>query len=179
MTNKQPTFETKRLRLIPMDPSHLDYLFSLDSIPEVMTFIQNPTPTKDSAEKKMNHYLNYAKQNVPFGAFTVFLRENNCFAGFGFLVDVELNPEHNKIEVGYRFHPSLWGKGYASEVTNTLLEYAFNSLELEVVYGTTHIEHVVSQAVLKKVGMKEVGHAPYHTGCLLLELKNPKPFISK
>lgn len=41
-----------------------------------------------------------------------------------------LDFEHSKVEVGYELSKAVWGRGYASEVINSLLNYAFLDLDI-------------------------------------------------
>lgn len=164
---------SERLRFLPLAPSNLDDLFHLDSDAQVMKFIKAMTPTREAALAKLNRYLSYAQTQQGLGAFALYQREHSEFVGFGFLVHIELNPLHDKIEVGYRLHQKFWGQGLASEVTKVLLGYGFNALKLSDIYGTTDPDHVVSQAVLQKAGLKNIGAGPFHDGCTLFHIKNP------
>ena len=51
----------------------------------------------------------------------------------------------------------FWGKGYATEATNLVLEYAFNKLNLNKVNLGFVAEHKAAAAVYKKLGFKIEG----------------------
>jgi len=164
---------SERLELNPMQRSDVDKLFDLDQRPEVMTYIKANTPTFEDAIRKNERYVFYGEKNPGLSAFVVTLKDTQEFIGFGFLVDIELNPKHQKVEVGYRFYPQHWGKGYASEVTQTLLKYGFNTLNLPAIYGTTDPDNLVSMKVLEKAGLKKMGMCEYHAGSNLFKMENP------
>ena len=49
-------------------------------------------------------------------------------------------------DLGYRFTQKYWGKGYATEASAALMDYAFNKLKIPC---------VKSRRVLEKVGFHE------------------------
>jgi RimJ/RimL family protein N-acetyltransferase len=61
------------------------------------------------------------------------------------------------IEIGYWLLPKEKGKGYGTEVVQIMVDYLFLSKDTRRVQATTHIENLVSQKVLEKVGFKKEG----------------------
>ncbi len=59
-----------------------------------------------------------------------------------------------EIEVAYTFIPDCWGKGYASEITEALLEVGFGPLKLPAIVGIVMVEHRASRRVLEKAGFQ-------------------------
>ena len=58
----------------------------------------------------------------------------------------------NFYEIGYRFKPEYWGKGYATETAKAALDHIFNVLKADVAYAMTHHENQASKRVLEKIG---------------------------
>jgi RimJ/RimL family protein N-acetyltransferase len=62
-----------------------------------------------------------------------------------------------KAEIGYIFHPSVWGRGYASEVLSAFLGLFWELRPgVDMVEAMTDYENYASQKVLTKSGFKEV-----------------------
>lgn len=62
-----------------------------------------------------------------------------------------------KAEVGYIFHPSVWGRGYATEALAAFLGLFWELRpSAEMVEAMTDAENYASQRVLTKCGFKEV-----------------------
>ncbi len=59
-------------------------------------------------------------------------------------------------ELGYRLKRSAWGKGYATEGSQALIDKAFSELGVQRVMALTYSEHVASRRVMEKVGMRLV-----------------------
>jgi [ribosomal protein S5]-alanine N-acetyltransferase len=62
--------------------------------------------------------------------------------------------ETGEIEVGYLLHKKFWGKGLASEVLTTLLEWAKQNINADYIIAFAPIEHLASQRVMQKCGME-------------------------
>lgn len=61
------------------------------------------------------------------------------------------------VEIGYWLLPKEKGKGYGTEVAHILVDYLFLSKDVGRVQATTHLENLVSQKVLERVGFKKEG----------------------
>jgi RimJ/RimL family protein N-acetyltransferase len=58
------------------------------------------------------------------------------------------------VEVGWRFIPSVWGQGYATEGGTAALEEAFSTLGLEWVCSVPQADNPPSARVAERLGMK-------------------------
>lgn len=66
------------------------------------------------------------------------------------------------IEIGWRFVPSQWGKGYAAEAARAALMVGFTCLEMEEIVAFTTVSHIQSQKVMRFIGMKNKGDIFQH-----------------
>ena len=57
-------------------------------------------------------------------------------------------------ELGYTFHRSSWGQGYASEATRCVFDYARDTLKLPRVVSLIHPENVRSLRVAQRFGVR-------------------------
>jgi ribosomal-protein-alanine N-acetyltransferase len=73
--------------------------------------------------------------------------------GHSGLLDKDVEGER-EIEVVYVFISSVWGKGYATEIAQALMRYAFQSLGLKKVIALVEPENEASERVTIKAGMK-------------------------
>jgi RimJ/RimL family protein N-acetyltransferase len=62
-------------------------------------------------------------------------------------------PARTEVEIGYRFQPDAWGRGFASEGAAVLLEYALSRPEVERVYAHALESNPRSIKVMQKIGM--------------------------
>lgn len=147
---------------------HFDHYKLLEMDPEVMKFYKRLATNDEEARVTYKKYIDYRAQIPEMGAWAVFL--NKEFIGLAVIVHIEAKPENEKVEFGYRLARAAWGKGYATEIAKALVQYAFEDLKLTEIYGTTDPDNVVSQKVLLKAGLTDIGSAPYYNGCKLFKL---------
>jgi len=57
-----------------------------------------------------------------------------------------------EIEVGFRLLHRFWGKGYATESAQALIDYRFTKCGLSVIVGITNQTNLRAQHVLEKCG---------------------------
>lgn len=100
----------------------------------------------------MESYKQYLNGNsVNFGIYI-----NKKFIGKVQLSNIVMGVFHNAF-VGYSIDKDCQGNGYMSDAINTLLEYAFDDMELHRIEASTLTDNIASQCVLKKCGFKEIG----------------------
>lgn len=148
--------ETERLILREMDASDLEKMFELDSNPLVHTYLGNkPIHSRDEARGYINSLINQYRENG-IGRWATIEKETGNFIGWSGLkyITGSKNLQSNFHDVGYRFLPKFWGKGYATEATHAALRYAFETMKLHEVIGTCHQENKASRRVLEKCGLQ-------------------------
>jgi [ribosomal protein S5]-alanine N-acetyltransferase len=62
--------------------------------------------------------------------------------------------EGPKVGIGYGAARAYWGKGYVTEATRAIIQWAFQQSSIYRVYATTDVENVASRRVMEKVGMQ-------------------------
>jgi RimJ/RimL family protein N-acetyltransferase len=140
--------KTKRLGLRPFQQSDIDYLAELNSDSDVRQFFPDGTQNREQTEARMNDFISYYKEKgLP--CFVMFDLESGEFVGRCGFGPVETG----EIEVGYLLHKKFWGKGLASEVLTTLLEWAKQNINADYIIAFAPVEHIVSLRVMQKCGM--------------------------
>jgi RimJ/RimL family protein N-acetyltransferase len=66
--------------------------------------------------------------------------------------------DYRQVEVGYVFHPDAGGRGYATEATRALVDFAFADLKAHRVFARTDARNAASAALLARLGMREEAH---------------------
>ena len=88
------------------------------------------------------------------GAWYVIRKEDDIVLGdIGF--KGKPNEEHT-VEVGYGFIEKYWNKGYATEAVQELIDWAFQTGEVETIIAETLLDNYGSIRVLEKLHMKRV-----------------------
>lgn len=149
--------ETERLILRELRLSDLEGMFELDTDPEVHKYLGNkPLKTKEESQKMIEDIIcQYKERGI--GRWAAIEKSSGDFIGWSGLklnTEYTMNGYSNFIDIGYRFIPRYWGKGYATESSLAALDYAFNSMKLKTVYGITEKGNEASHNVLLKVGLR-------------------------
>src|SRR5262245_16906139 len=72
------------------------------------------------------------------------------------------SPEHRDGSIGYSLTRACWGRGYATEVAQGLLQFGFETLGLHRIWAIVEPENTASARVLEKVGMQREGRLRDH-----------------
>ena len=62
--------------------------------------------------------------------------------------------EGSQVGIGYGAARAYWGKGYVTEATHAIIDWAFQQPSIFCVYATTDVENIASRRVMEKVGMQ-------------------------
>ena len=144
--------ETSRLILRPFTIDDIEpyYLINLD--PEVSRY------TGDGGVKSKEEIHEIIVKNIfgdyerfGFGRFAVDLKATGELIGFSGL---KFMTNYDKIDLGYRFGKAFWGKGIATESGRASLEFGFNEIGLETIYGFILPENKASERVLHKLSFR-------------------------
>lgn len=171
------TVESERLLFRPIEISDADALFELDSNPNVHQYLGNNPLT--SVDQVLGYISSVQKQYVDngIGRFAVVLKESNeviGWAGLKFITEPE-NNHVNFYDLGYRLQEKHWRKGYALEAAKAWRDYAFNEINIPIIYASAHIDNVGSNHILQKIGMQQNGQFYWEDlRCNWYELKNEK-----
>lgn len=150
--------ETERLILRSILPTDIDGMFELDSDPEVHKYLGNkPFNTKSQSEQNINEIINQY-QELGIGRWAMINKQTHEFMGWSGLKlnTITLNGHSNFYDVGYRIIKRYWGEGYATESSIAALDYGFNKLNLDTIYGITVKDNQASHHVLLKIGLKYI-----------------------
>jgi RimJ/RimL family protein N-acetyltransferase len=161
---KNNPIETERLLLRELLPSDDRGMFELDSNPEVHKYLgENPVKNIKQSQDVISMVRNQYQTNG-IGRWATIEKETGLFIGWSGLKFIT-EPENNKVnyhDIGYRFMPPFWGKGYATEVTLAWLHYGFQEMNLKEIIGAAHEDNKASRRVLEKCGLQFVEQFMWH-----------------
>ncbi|KGT10177.1 N-acetyltransferase [Elizabethkingia anophelis] len=143
----------------PFEERDAEGLFLLDSNPDVMKYVGGVVSTKIEQSQQMIEFIQKQYKENRVGRLAVIEKSTNTLIGWSGLkyLTSEINGMKNVYELGYRFLPEYWGKGYATETARAALNYAFNEIKTDVVYAMAVTENTGSNRVLQKLGFEELG----------------------
>jgi RimJ/RimL family protein N-acetyltransferase len=149
---EQAPIETERLILRPFTLDDAEAWLPLVSDPGIIRYTgDQPAQSVDEAREilRTRPLRDYAVYGV--GRLAVVEKASRRLVGFcGFKYVIELG----EIDIGYRFLPDCWGKGYATESGAALMADGRRAHDIRRVVGTVHPDNPASGRVLEKLGLR-------------------------
>ncbi|MFN8250385.1 MAG: GNAT family N-acetyltransferase [Ferruginibacter sp.] len=146
-------FETPRLYLRRFTLDDAPLIYNLNSKPEVLQYLHEPLVRDEAHAREVLSNITLPQYELNLGRWAAFIKDSNTFIGW---CGLKYLAERNETDLGYRFLPEQWGKGYATEAASHTLDYGFDQLHLNAITGMAHIENIASLNVLQKIGMQYV-----------------------
>ena len=145
--------ETERLILREFTLNDVEKLHSICSQPYILKWM--PDWKRTVAERKewiswvQNNYLKVTK-NVAKIMIAVTLKSNKQLIG---MVGIGNKEEvNNEIEIAYFISENYINKGYISEASKAMTEWAFTNLKLDYLIAIVEPDNISSQRVVEKCG---------------------------
>lgn len=155
--------ETNRLVLREIHPDDFNELYRMNSDPVIMKYVgDGSTRNREQMITELEMLISHYTRKPGLGIWATILKNTDTFVGASGLVYYDNTPE---IEIGYRMHKEHWNKGYATEASFGLLEYGFNTIGLNKIVSSAHLDNFASRRVMEKVGMHHVDNRVQY-GCV-------------
>jgi RimJ/RimL family protein N-acetyltransferase len=153
---------TDRLYIRSFNDEDFIYSLSLYSDPLLTQFYDHGKPRNETEveayiEERESYLLS---TGLPFGIFSVFLRDKRTFIG---QIDVVPTGEPGEVEIGWIFLKEYQNQGYCSEAVNFFLipfikELAKKKIKIgghviNRVIATAHPDNKPSQRIMEKIGL--------------------------
>ena len=136
-------------------------MFQLDSNPFVCEAIGCPpvASVDDVSERIKMLHVQYAETGI--GRWAVVVRHTGDVVGWaGLKVEHNVNGHAEFFDLGYRFLPEHWGKGYATECSRALVAYGFDVVKADKVCAYCKSINHGSRRVAEKAGLSLVTTFP-------------------
>ena len=149
--------ESIRLLLKEISWDDLENIHRLHSFPEVDEFNTLGLPKNIEETKGIIRPMIEGRTKIPQKSYTwkITLKDTNDFVG---IAGMSLSCDKFKLgEIYYKLLPIHWGKGYATEVSKTLIKSGFEVFHLHKVEAGVSTENIKSIKVLEKSGMTREG----------------------
>lgn len=146
-------FETERLIVRRFTADDADNFFLLNGNAEAMHFIR-PVKTREESDAFLSENLKFYLDTSALGRYAVHTNTSGHFVGtFSFLY---LSGEAD-FHIGYALLSNVWGKGYATELVRTGVNYFFTKTSRKELFAITDSANIASQHVLLKSGFYKKG----------------------
>jgi RimJ/RimL family protein N-acetyltransferase len=150
-----PILDSDRLRLRPFEDSDANALFVLHSNATVLRYWDAPLW---SDRRRAERFILSCREIAEAGTgarLAVDRVSSGAFIGWCSLT--KWNPDYRSASMGYCFEEAAWGHGYATEAARALLQWAFDTLQLNRVQAETNTRNAASARVLEKLGFVREG----------------------
>ncbi len=154
--------ETERLLLRPLHDGDWHGLQRTYGDPEVMTWIGTAAHDLASTAAAVGR-MSMHWRLLGYGMFAVQERASGEMVGrVGLMLHPDWPLDGPKVEVGWTFQRSAWGRGYATEGAKASLAYGFDVLDLPQIFSMTRPDNVRSRAVMERCGLTQRGEIDFH-----------------
>lgn len=156
------TLHTPRLRLEPLVAAHLDGLYAMDQLPEVMRYISGEPATREQCTEWIARSQRcWAAWGTGWWAFIELASGRLAGAGcvqharttLALPADLQ-SLRSNPLEIGWRLHPHFWRQGLATEAAQRMARFAFEELAAAEIIAVRHPDNADSQRVMDRLGMR-------------------------
>lgn len=157
---KQPTLETERLVLRPFnseDAPAVHRLCSDRAIADTTLNIPHPYKLETAQEWIASHQEMY-EENKGVN-FAIARRKDGTLVG---AIGLVFQPDHARAEMGYWIGKPYWNQGCGTEAAAAMLQYAFETRDLNRVYAHHLTRNPASGRIMQKIGMRHEGQLQQH-----------------
>jgi RimJ/RimL family protein N-acetyltransferase len=155
MSLPTPTLHTARLLLRPFTEADTDALFALQSDARVLQYWDSPPWSERARAQRFIASCRQMEQEGSGARLAIERSSDGLFIGWCSLA--KWNPDYRSATMGYCLDNAAWGQGFATEAARALLEWAFETLELNRVQAATDARNAASARVLEKLGFMREG----------------------
>lgn len=156
------THTTERLYTSPLTLAHIEKWTNFFLSPEAIELFPEDwkTPPEKGASLMINRQLERYKEGS-FGLQAIYLKASDEFIGMsGILKHANINGKE-ELEVGYHFFHDHWGNGYAPEIAQYFMDFAFTNLKTQSIISLIDKRNVNSQRVAFKNGLEIDGETAF------------------
>lgn len=160
MATEQPVLESKRLLLRPFSLTDAPVIQKLAGDKAIAaTTLNIPHPYEDGmAEEWIDSHQERIKKSEAV-IFAITLREEKNLIG---AIELEINQQHERAELGYWIGKSYWNKGYCTEAAEVVVRFGFNEYKLFRIHAAHFSSNKASGRVMEKIDMKHEGRLRRH-----------------
>ena len=144
-----PVLYSERLVLREIEEKDTDFIVNIRSDPQIYQYFLNPHQiTKEEHLIWFHQQYAYDANRINWLALTKDMEQTGLFG-----VQRE-NVESNKAEISYILHPNHYGKGYAKEAVERIIEYCRHEWHSEWILAEIHENNHSSIQFVEKMGFE-------------------------
>jgi RimJ/RimL family protein N-acetyltransferase len=149
--------QTTRLLHRAFEVGDAEVFYKLSSDPDIMRYTGDKyLASVGEAKRAIIDYPDFDR--FGYGRWASVHKDTQQVIGF---CGLKYLPDLDEVDIGYRFLPSHWGVGLATEASSACLEFGFRVLGLTRIVAFVIPENAASLRVLEKSGMKFESEVDY------------------
>ena len=153
-------FHTERLLLRPfVEEDAKDVQLMAGEFVVADTTLSLPHPYPEGAAELWISFREDAARHGHGFTFAIVEQPLNRLIG---CISLNLTSAHRRAEIGYWLGSAHWGNGYATEAARRMIQFGFEELQLNRIWGAAMTRNPASSAVLKKAGLRYEGCMKEH-----------------
>lgn len=150
-----PKIESKNLILRRVLESDCKIILYLRSDEEINKFIERPEHRKTKTIEEAKKFILQINENLETNkSITWGITLKNEPKIIGTICLWNFSEDNKTAEIGYDLEPKFQGKGIMSESLQSVLEYGFKNLNLDIIEAYTHQKNENSKALLERNNFK-------------------------
>jgi [ribosomal protein S5]-alanine N-acetyltransferase len=146
---------TNRLKMRKFREEDWRAVYAYTQDPQVIQYVPGEAPSEAETQEMICAWMNGENEHPPHYDFAVTIPPNDEVVGWC-CIQVSAN-EKQTAEVRYVLNRECWGKGFATEGTEGVINYAFVVLKMHRVYATCRPGNIIAWHVVEKLGMRREG----------------------
>jgi [ribosomal protein S5]-alanine N-acetyltransferase len=155
MSLPTPTLHTDRLTLRPFTSADADSLWALHSNAHVLRYWDTPPWSEPARAEWFIAGCAKMAEDGSGARLAMELASDGTFIGWCSLS--RWKPDHRSAGLGYILDEVAWGRGLATEGARAVLQWAFETLDLNRVQAEADTRNSASARVLEKLGFVREG----------------------
>ena len=150
-----PTLHTSRLLLRPFNECDANAILAIFNNPRVMRYWDGPAWTSPVQAARFIAVCRRMEDEGSGVRMAVVRAEDSQLIGQCAIF--RWNPTYRSAETGYCLDDAVWGQGFATEALDGLLQWAFDTMDLNRVQAALDTRNPASARVLEKLGFLREG----------------------
>ncbi|MBT1160345.1 MULTISPECIES: GNAT family N-acetyltransferase [Bifidobacterium] len=148
--------ETQRLMMRPFTLDDEDIISALYGDPEIMTYMPCGCLTDEGIRDHVRQVVSdWDVRPQTNYEMAVIAKSDSRKIG---RARIHMDYESDTAMLGWLLVRSEWGKGYATEITKSLLKYCFDVMQVHRVCALCHPNNIGSWKVMEKCGLRKEAH---------------------
>jgi len=144
--------ESEHLVIRRMHETDMETALSHERNRDIMRWIRDPKPEAEVEQSTRGMIGPWTAKDGVWLVLVVTLRNDDHMIG---IVCMRVTVAQNEtLEIGYRLHPSVQRRGYATEACRALFDFLFGEIEAHKLTAQCTLENAPSWQLMEKLGMK-------------------------